>query len=61
MRAHAASRHVPPTSTARVGVRWEYGAVRPITQSSKLQNVRYDVRGPIWRRPTSSRPRATRS
>ena len=48
MRAHAAYRHVlAHTSTARAGVRWEYGAVRPITQSSKLQNVRYDVRGPI--------------
>ena len=48
MRERPASRHVTGhTFPARAGVRCEDGAVRPILQSSKLESVRYDVRGPI--------------
>ena len=48
MRERPAYRHVTGhTFPARAGVRCEDGAVRPILQSSKLESVRYDVRGPI--------------
>lgn len=48
MRADTAYRHVPGhTFPPPARGRWEDGTVRPINQSAKLQNVRYDVRGPI--------------
>ena len=37
----------PATPSRLQGAAWDDGAVRPVIQSAKLQNVCYDIRGPV--------------